>query len=192
MRIVAVIISGVIFALTAGCNPHGENIPAASNVITSPHQAFNEVTLFFYEHGIKRWQLDTEYMRRPLADTGVMLAIPVKISVYDSLGSLSARILSDSGTSDSKMDVFDLWGSVHIKNENGMTVRSHQLRWFRGLRMVTSDTLVQMETSKGDILMGKGLNARDDFSRFSFSADVQGVFPDFKRRIEEDDEDFFR
>jgi len=178
--------------LIFGCGPQKETIPVAPDIITEPHQAFTDATLLFYEHGVKRWQLDTYYMNKPLADTGHLLVVPVKIAVYDTAGSLSARILSDSGTSDSKMDIFNLWGGVHIKNEDGMTVRSHRLKWFKNARLVTSDTIVQIETPKGDILMGKGLNAKDDFSRFSFSSDVQGVFPDFKRRVEEEgDENFF-
>lgn len=193
MRNFTLMLSCALVALLSGCGPQKETIPVVSDVITEPHQAFTDATLHFYEHGVMRWQLDTDFMHKPLADTGHMLVVPVKITVYDTVGNLSARILSDSGKSDSRMEIFDLWGNVHIKNEDGMTVRSHYLKWYKNGRTVTSDTIVQIETPKGDILMGKGLNARDDFSRFSFSADVQGVFPDFKRRMEEDgDEDFFR
>jgi len=192
MKNILALISILISVLAFGCGPQKDNIPVATGVITAPHQAFTDATLLFYEHGVKRWQLDTEYMRRPLSDTGTMLVSPVKITVYDSLGNLDTRILSDSGTSESRMDVFNLWGSVHIKNKDGMIVRSERLKWFREARLVTSDTFVQLETPKGDILMGRGMNAKDDFSRFSFMADVQGRFPDFKRRVEEEDEDFFK
>jgi LPS export ABC transporter protein LptC len=164
----------------------------AESVITAPFQEFGAATLFFYENGVKRWQLDGDYISRPLSDTGSILVAPVKISVYDTLGELSTRIISDSGRSDAKMEIFDLWGSVYIKNEEGMVVKSEHLKWFKNARSVTSDTFVQVETSKGDVLRGKGLNARDDFSHFSFTSDVAGRFPDFRRRLEEQDEDFFR
>jgi len=182
----------MIIGAASGCAPQKENIPVVSDVVTEPHQAFRDATLLFYEHGVKRWRLDTDYMNRPLADTGRMLVVPVRITVYDTLGNLSARILSDSGSSDHGMEVFDLWGSVYIKNEDGMAVKSEQLKWFKNLRRITSDTYVQVETEKGDVLRGKGLDAIDDFSRFSFEADVQGRFPDFRRRIEEQDEEFFK
>jgi LPS export ABC transporter protein LptC len=174
------------------CAPNKDPIPVGEKVIAAPHQEFTEASLFFYEGSVKRWWLDTDYMSRPLADTGSILVAPVRITIYDSLGNMATRILSDSGRSDSRMEIFDLWGGVHIKNEDGMVVKSEQLKWFKNKRNVTSETYVQVETAKGDLLRGKGLEARDDFSRFAFLADVQGIFPDFRRRLEEQDEDFFK
>jgi len=191
MKIIITIIIYAIFCGFLGCAPKKDPIPVGERVITEPHQEFGEAALFFYENGFKRWRLDAEYMSRPLTDTGNVLVIPVRIIVYDSLGRQSARIVSDSGSSDSRMESFDLWGSVLIKNEDGMTVKSERLKWFKNQRKVTSETYVQIETKKGDVLRGKGLDAKDDFSRFSFKADVRGRFPDFRRRMEQEDEDFF-
>jgi len=191
MRAYLVIIIYAAACVLFGCAPKNDPLPVGERVINEPHQEFSEAVLFFYENGVKRWQLDADYMSRPLADTGEILVAPVKISVYDTLGSLTTRIISDSGRSDSKMEMFDLWGSVYIKNEDGIVVKSEQLKWFKDGRRVTSDTYVQVETPKGDILRGKGLEAVDDFSRFSFQSNVAGRFPDFRRRVEEQDESFF-
>jgi LPS export ABC transporter protein LptC len=188
----AIIFLCALLCALCGCAPKKDALPVGEKVITAPHQEFSEASLFFYEGGIKRWWLDTDYMSRPLADTGNILVTPVRISVYDSLGSLSARVVSDSGRSDFNMENFDLWGSVYIKNEDGMVVKSERLKWFKNEQRIVSDTFVQIETPKGDILRGKGLNAVDDFSRFSFNAEVSGRFPDFRRRMEEQDDDFFR
>jgi LPS export ABC transporter protein LptC len=175
-----------------GCAPKKDPSPVAQKIISAPHQEFGEAQLFFYENGVKRWRLDADYMSRPLADTGDILVVPVRITVYDSLGRQSARIISDSGSSGSNMESFDLWGSVYIRNEDGMTVKGQRLRWFKDRRKITSETYVQIETPKGDVLRGRGLDAKDDFSRFSFKSDVQGRFPDFRRRMEQEDEDFFK
>jgi len=181
-----------VFCASVGCAPKKAPLPVGEKVITAPHQELTDASIYFYQGGVKRWWLDADYMSRPLSDSGDLTVAPVRITVYDSLGKPSTRILSDSGSSDSKMSVFDLWGGVSIKNEEGMVVTGERLRWHKDARRVTSDTFVQVETKKGDILRGKGLEARDDFSRFSFNAEVQGVFPDFKRRMEEGDEDFIR
>jgi len=178
--------------LSAGCAPKKDPLPVGEKVISAPHQELTDASLFFYQGGVKRWWLDTDYMTRPLTDTGDITVAPVRITVYDSIGKPSTYIASDSGSSDSRMAVFDLWGRVNIKNEEGMVVTSERLRWHKDERRVTSDTFVQVETKKGDLLRGKGLEARDDFSRFSFNAEVQGFFPDFKRRVEEGDDDFLR
>jgi len=181
-----------VSCVSVGCAPKKDPLPVGEKVITAPHQELTDASLYFYQGNVKRWWLDTDYMSRPLSDSGDITVAPVRITVYDSIGKPSTYILSDSGSSDSRMAVFDLWGGVNIKNEEGMVVTGERLRWHKDERRVTSDTFVQVETKKGDILRGKGLEARDDFSRFSFNAEVQGVFPDFKRRMEEGDEDFLR
>jgi len=173
------------------CGPQRDTIPVGSEeVITEPRQIFGDASIFFYENDVRRWRLDADYMSRPLADTGRLLVVPVGIMVYDTLGKPTTRIIADSGSTDSRMEQFDLWGSVFIKTEEGMMIKSEQLRWFKEKQKVTSDTYVQIETPKGDLLRGKGLDATDNFSRFSFKASVSGKFPDFRRRIEEED-DFF-
>ncbi|MDR3012439.1 MAG: LPS export ABC transporter periplasmic protein LptC [Chitinispirillales bacterium] len=231
-QILSLIIVSIVVCVFHVCGPRKDTIPVDDGLITAPQQRLNTAQLFFYEHGILRWRLDTDYMERPLSDTGNIFVVPVDITVYDTLGNLSTRIVSDSGTSSSQMEIFDLWGNVHIENEDGsivksdklrwtrnlrpsartrpgaetfdlwgnvyienedgMIVRSEQLRWLRGQKRITSETFVQVETTKGDILRGKGLDAIDDFSRFSFKAEVSGRFPDFRQRMEEGDEDFFR
>jgi LPS export ABC transporter protein LptC len=192
MRNITTIALCAILCGFIGCAPKKDPIPVAGKIISAPHQEFGEAQLFFYENGVKRWRLDADYMSRPLSDTGEISVIPVRITVYDSLGRQSARILSDSGSSEFNMESFDLWGNVFIKNEDGMTVKGERLKWFKDKRKITSDTYVQIETKKGDVLRGKGLDAVDDFSRFSFKADVRGRFPDFRRRMEQEDEDFFK
>jgi len=50
---------------------------------------------------------------------------------------------------------------------------------------------VQVETTKGDILRGKGLDAVEDFSHFTFKSQVSGQFPDFKRRVEANEDKIY-
>jgi LPS export ABC transporter protein LptC len=191
--ILSLIVLSSLFCLLSGCASKKDTIPVDERVISDPYQEFGEASLYFYENGVKRWWLDADFMSRPLVDTGSITVIPVRISMYDTLGKLVTRIRADSGMSDSKMESFNLWGGVHIKNDqNGMTVISEQLKWFKNTQKITSDTFVEVRTSKGDILRGKGLDAVDNFSRFTFLSEVRGRFPDFRRRMEEQDEDFLR
>ena len=68
-------------------------------------------------------------------------------------------------------------------------IRTERLWWNKGRRKVESDTFVQIET-KGDVLRGKGLDAVEDFD-ISFKSDVSGKFPDFKERMESNEEQVF-
>jgi hypothetical protein len=130
-------------------------------------------------------------MRKPLTDTGNILVAPVKLTLYDSIGNVRTKVFSDSRITSPVMDKFTVWGDVLILTKDHMTVRSQKLRWNKKEQKVTSDVVVVIKTKKGDILSGTGLDAIEDFSRFTFRKDVKGKFPDFKRRVESNEESFF-
>lgn len=174
--------------LAAGCAKKKDSLPITSDSVMTPYQEFGATTLFFYEGKIKRWKLEADYMKKPLLDTGTMLVCPVTLTLYDSLGAAGTKVLADSGTTTPAMKSFTVWGNVLIRNHDSLIVKTYKLWWVKEKRKVESDTFVQIETAKGDLLRGKGLDAVEDFSRFSFKSQVSGSFPDFKRRMEENDD----
>jgi LPS export ABC transporter protein LptC len=183
----------VLCALLAllGCARKKETLPLSSDAVMSPYQNFDSTTLYFYEDGIKRWKLEADHMRKPLLDTGTMIVTPVTLTYYDSLGAVATRVLADSGTTTPALKSFTVWGNVFIRNRDSLIVKTEKLWWIKEQRKVESNTFVQIETVKGDILRGKGLDAVEDFSRFTFKSQVSGKFPDFKRRMEENDDKMF-
>ena len=119
------------------------------------------------------------------------LVVPVRLVLFDSIGAVRTRVMADSGLVANDMESYLVWGDVLIRTRDSMVVRTQKLRWLKKTRKVESDTYVQIETKKGDVLRGKGLDATEDFSRFSFKEDVTGAFPDFKRRMENKEESMF-
>ncbi len=182
-------LSCILFLLE--CSSKKESLPICSDTISVPYQVLNHSSLYFYNKQYIQWKLDAEYMRKPITDTGSILVVPVKLTLYDSLGRMKMHVLSDSGTTSPSMEDFTVWGDVLITTKDSMIVRTQKLWWVKRSRNVESNTFVQIETKKGDILRGKGLNAVEDFSHFSFKSDVSGKFPDFKRRVETNDQSFF-
>jgi|WetSurMetagenome_2_1015567.scaffolds.fasta_scaffold10195_5 LPS export ABC transporter protein LptC len=183
----------VLCALLAisGCARKKETLPLSSDTIMTPYQDLDSTTLFFYEGGIRRWKLEADHMRKPLFDTGSMIVTPVTLTYYDSLGNISTRVLSDSGSTTAALASFTVWGNVFIRNKDSLIVKTEKLWWVKERRKVESNTFVQIETPKGDVLRGKGLDAVEDFSRFTFKSQVSGKFPDFKRRMDENDDKMF-
>lgn len=194
MKTVSGLIAGIlsVTVLLVGCGEQKETIPVTKSSIENPYQKLGTSSLYFYENGVKRWMLESEHIEKPLVDTGNLVVTPVRVAIYDSTGRRGTRILADSGSSDVKFETFHLWGDVYIRTKEGMVVKSQRLRWIKERRKILSDTYVQIETPKGDVLRGRGLDAVDNFSRFSFKSDVRGKFPDFKRRLEQEDEDFLK
>ncbi|MBN1578550.1 MAG: LPS export ABC transporter periplasmic protein LptC [Chitinispirillaceae bacterium] len=173
------------------CTRKKEEIPLAAGGIETPLQKFAGTTLHFFNKGYIQWKLDADSMCKPISDTGTISVFPVRLTLFDSTGNVRSTVLADSGKIGSNMQSYFVWGNVFIRTRDSMLVRTESMRWFKERRCVESDTFVQIETKKGDILQGKGLDAKEDFSRFSFKSDVKGAFPDFQRRMETNDTTMF-
>ncbi len=169
-----------------GCGGTQE-LPVSEDSLRTPYQEFDHATLFSYEGSLRKWRLQSAYMRKPLSDTGTVLAVPVVLSLFDSAGTTTTKILSDSGTTTAAMESFTIWGDAYVRNKDGLVVRTEKLRLDANTRMWYSDTFVEIRTARGDVLRGKGFEAREDFSHSVFKHNVSGEFPQFRERIESDD-----
>ncbi len=179
-----------LLALVGGCGPRKDTLPVSSEEISSPYQEISNATLFFYDGPRKNWRLDTDYMKKKLDDTARILVVPVRLTLFDSLGNPGTKILADSGNTQGDMESFFIWGDVYIKTDDGKVIQTQRLRWKKQSHTVHSDTYVQITTPKGDVLRGKGLDGREDFSRWTFKSEVSGKFPDFRKRAENEEEFF--
>ena len=186
----AAAVAVLLVLLIAGCRKRKQDLPVGTDSVTVPFQEFERATLFSYQGSLKKWRLQSLYMRKPLSDTGTILAVPVVLSLYDSCGNTTTRILSDSGTTRAKMESFDIWGDAYVRTRDGLVVRSERLRLDNETHKWYSDTFVEIRTAKGDVMRGKGFDATESFSQSSFHSRVKGTFPKFRERVEAD-EDFF-
>lgn len=181
----------LIAAVFMDCDRQKERMPVASDEMDIPIQKFEGAVFQFFNKGRIQWRLDADSMARPVSDTGTIIVVPVRLLLYDTTGELHSKVFADTGRIGSDMQSYNIWGSVFIRTRDSMTVLTERLKWQRKRRRVESDTFVQIETKNGDVLRGKGLDATEDFSRFSFKSDVTGKFPDFQRRMESTDESVF-
>jgi LPS export ABC transporter protein LptC len=189
--ILSPIILSALLALT-GCAKKKESLPVTTdNELLTNYQELGKTTLFSYEGKFKRWRLDADYMRRPLTDTGSTLVTPVRMIFYDTLGHFRTRVIADSGTIAASLESFTVWGHVFIRNQDSLTVRTHKLWWIKSKRKVLSDVLVTIQTAKGDVLEGIGLDAVEDFSHFTLKSNVKAKILDFKDRVDKNNDKVF-
>jgi|WetSurMetagenome_2_1015567.scaffolds.fasta_scaffold00977_1 LPS export ABC transporter protein LptC len=174
-------------AALSSCGQKKETVPVSDALIDHPFQEVDSTAMSYYDGKRLKWRLESRHMKKFLADTGHVVANPVKLHVYDSLGRKVMYVLSDSGATDGPMQLFCVWGNAYVKAENGVRVTSQRLYWNLKTHRVTSNDYVQIKTAKGDILQGKGLDAAEDFSWWKFEHDVSGRFPNFKERAEKGD-----
>lgn len=183
----AVILTVPLMSIT-NCSKRSKELPHSNDSVTVPYQEFGKTTMFFYDGPNKVWRLEADYMRKELSDTARMLGVPVKLTLYDSTGMTGTTILSDSGYMNPDMENFFIWGNVYVHTEDNMIIRSQSLWWDKHTAKVGSDDFVQIKTPEGDILRGKGLDADENFSRWSLRKSVSGSFPNFRERMEADGE----
>ncbi|HUI92902.1 MAG TPA: LPS export ABC transporter periplasmic protein LptC [Chitinivibrionales bacterium] len=174
-------------SLLMGCAQKNETVPVSNAVIDRPFQEIDSSTMYYYNAGRLQWKLDSKHMKKFIADTGHILANPVKLNVFDSLGKVSSIVLSDSGYTDAAMKNFCVWGNVFVRAQNGVKVTSKRLYWNLVTHRITSADTVYLKTPKGDQLQGRGFDAMEDFSMWTFQHEVQGRFVNFKERVDKGD-----
>jgi LPS export ABC transporter protein LptC len=175
-----------VAASLPGCTRNDKAIPRASDTTQTVFQEIEGSSLYLFDGLHKSWMLQSDYMRKSQGDTGSILGWPVKLTLYDSAGAVSSVVLADTGTTNRAKDRFTVWGNVYVRNQDSLIVRAQKLCWSGASHQVSSDDFVQIRTTKGDLLRGKGLDASETFSWWEFHSNVSGRFPDFKRRMDAD------
>jgi LPS export ABC transporter protein LptC len=188
MMFMHMFLPALIVFCAVDCSRKKETAPVSNVTVGTPYQELDTTTMISYNGSRKVWVLESSHIVKSLADTGHIRGDPVTITVFDSLGRRTSKVLSDSGTADAALKSFTVWGNVFVQAENGMRVKTQKLFWDQKTHRVTSDTYVQLTTKKGDVLRGKGLDAAEDFSSWEFKQDVSGRFPNFKERAEKGEE----
>ena len=184
---ISVITIFCFIAASGGCAKK-ESIPQAPDSLITPCQEVGASTLYAYDGPHLIWILDSDYSSKTLQDTSSMLVVPVRMSIFDTLGSKTTRILADSGLTKKELVEFFIWGNVYIKNYDGQIIQSETLWWNKATRKVGSDDFVKISTPEGDVLRGKGLDANETFSTWSLRENVSGEFPNFQKRMEDDED----
>jgi LPS export ABC transporter protein LptC len=116
-------------------------------------------------------------------DSGSILAVPIRLTLFDTLGDTTTQVLSDSGRTTEGFKHIFIWGNVYIKNQEGLIVKSQSLWWDKASRKVGSDDFVEIRNPDGNVLRGKGLDASDSFSWWTLRENVSGEFPNFQDRV---------
>lgn len=186
LLIIATIILSFMVA-TSGCTKR-ETIPQVSDTLVTPCQEVGASTLYAYDGPHLIWILDSDYSFKTLEDTSSMLVVPVRMSIFDTLGTKSTRVLADSGLTKKELIEFFIWGNVYIRNYDDQIIKSESLWWNKATRKVGSDDFVEIRTPEGDVLRGKGLDATESFSSWSLREMVSGEFPNFKERMDSDED----
>ncbi|MEZ0486496.1 LPS export ABC transporter periplasmic protein LptC [Fibrella aquatica] len=154
-----------------------EKKPVKAVAYKGPIEEINNVKLLYSESAQMRVKLTTARQLRYINDDR-KYPKEVLIDFYDASGSqIVTTLRSDSGRYDKAKDLYTVMGHVVVVNKAKQEkLRTNLLNWNPNTRKVFTDQKVIVTSQlTGEKLYGIGLDANQDFSRYSVRR-VTGVF----------------
>ncbi len=181
-----IVLFAVVCATFTMCTRKESNIPVAQDTVGAAQQTIQGCTIRYYEKQQLKWRLNSSQILRTMGKNGDTRATPVYLRLYSEDGDSSSRIIADSGRTNAANTRFRVWGNVHVWTPDSLVIRAQSLTWNQKTHEITSDSYVEIKTSLGDVMRGKGLTANESFTRWEFHENVSGSFPRFERRMQQE------
>jgi len=186
MRKVLIILIVLIFC-SCSQKKSGNVILPSDSAADSISQVIHFSTIAAYRDGDKIWELSADEIIQ-ISDSKRIKANPVKMLIYGDSSKISVVVTADSGISNEKNDSLFLWGNVKIDAKSGEKLSSNSLEWKKREKILTSNDFVEISTSDGEIMRGKGFRADEGFEWWEFAKEVSGKFPSIDAEFGKDEE----
>jgi len=162
----AFLIAGMLFA----CENKIEDVELFSNKGVIAMETGDDVEILFSENGVIRVKMIVKRLERyggerPYID----MKNGVQLFFYDSIGNISSTLQSKKATNYINEDRLEASENVIVTNNDGQKIETEYLVWEAekkdAEKKIWSDKFVTI-TTKDEILMGDGFEARQDFSKY--------------------------
>ncbi len=162
----AFLIAGMLFA----CENKIEDVELFSNKGVIAMETGDDVEILFSENGVIRVKMIVKRLERyggerPYID----MKNGVQLFFYDSTGNISSTLQSKKATNYINEDRLEASENVIVTNSEGQKIETEYLVWEAdnkdSEKKIWSDKFVTI-TTKDEILMGEGFEARQDFSKY--------------------------
>ncbi len=182
----ALIIAEMLFA----CENKIEDVELFSNKGIIAMETGDEVEILFSENGIIRVKMLVKRMERYGGDRPYIdMKNGVQLFFFDSAGNTSSTLQSDKAINYINEDHLEASGNVVVTNNEDQKIQTEFLVWEAdekdAEKKIWSDKFVTI-TTKNEILMGDGFEARQDFSKYKIKK-LKGTVT--IKEEEEDNED---
>jgi LPS export ABC transporter protein LptC len=163
--------------LGAACNSdHGaknsDGTPIDSS--TRPDSEVRGAKIYLYDEGQVTTEIMATKIRKFEANDSTM-GYELDISLYDSLGRVSSKIVGDSGVIREDAGHLDIYGRVVVISEDSSRLDTDYLYWDQGTQKLRTDSFVKITDIDGNILTGWGLEAEQNPTRYRILNQVSGT-----------------
>lgn len=155
------------FAISS-CETNRDEIMAIGKKVVMPSLTGKDVTMLYSDSTVLKIKLQTPQMLKYEKDVKEPVTIMPKglfVIFYDEKGKESTTLKADYGVRYEISKRMEVKYNVEVVNVNGEKLNTEHLIWDEQKKKITSDAFVKITTAK-EIIMGKGLEANQDFTQY--------------------------
>ena len=167
----------------ASCKTDRNEIMAIGKKVVMPALTGKGITMLYSDSTVLKIKLQAPEMQKYEKDVKEPVTIMPKglfVIFYDEKGKESTTLKADYGVRYENTKRMEVKYNVEVVNVNGEKLNTEHLIWDEQKKKITSDAFVKITTAK-EIIMGKGLEANQDFTQYEIK-EVTGTI-----RIEDKD-----
>lgn len=150
------------------CETNRDEIMALGKKTVMPALTGKDITMLYSDSTVLKMKLETPQMQQYEKDVKEPVTIMPKglfVTFYDDNGKESMTLKADYGVLYKNSNRMEVKYNVEVVNADGAKLNTEHLIWNEQKKKITSDDFVKITTAK-EIIMGKGLEANQDFSQY--------------------------
>lgn len=168
----------VLSIFISSCQTNRDEVMALGKKTIMPDITGKDVTLLYSDSTILKIKLQTPQMQK--YDKGAKEPVTIMpkglfVTFFDNKGKESTTLKADYGVRYERSQKMEVKYNVEVINANGEKLNTEHLIWDEQKKKIISDAFVKITTAKL-IIMGKGLEANQDFTKYEIK-EVTGSIP---------------
>jgi len=158
----------VLVIFVSSCQTNRDEVMALGKKTIMPDITGKDVTLLYSDSTILKIKLKTPQMQK--YDKGAKEPVTIMpkglfVIFYDNKGKENTTLKADYGVRYERSQKMEVKYNVEVINVNGEKLNTEHLIWDEQKKKIISDAFVKITTAK-EIIMGKGLEANQDFTQY--------------------------
>jgi len=141
---------------------------AIGKKVIMPSQTGKDITMLYSDSSVLKIKLTAPQMlmyEKDVKEKMTVLPKGVYVVFYDANGKENSTLKANYGVRYEASKRMEVKYDVEVVNVNGEKLNTEQLTWDEKTKKITSKSFVKITTAK-EIIMGKGLEANQDFTEY--------------------------
>lgn len=150
------------------CETNRNEVMAIGNKLILPSQTGKDITMMYSDSSMLKIRLQAPLMQvfdKDVKEKMTLLPKGLLVVFYDEDEKESTTLKADYGVRYEQSKRMEVKYGVEVVNVNGEKLNTEHLIWDEQTKKIMSDAFVKITTAK-EIIMGKGIEANQDFTQY--------------------------